>query len=39
MSDNYSPIMIQNPYENVFNNMEWIRESQNWKFEQKVDAG
>ena len=32
---NYSPIMIQNPYESVFNNSEWSKEAQNWNFEKK----
>ena len=35
----YSPIMIQNPFESVFNNKEWSKEPQSWKFEQKVDGG
>jgi len=33
--ENYLPIIIQNPYKNVFNNIEWNREPQNWKFERK----
>lgn len=28
----YSPKIIQNPYQNVFENDLWIRESQTWKF-------
>jgi len=31
----YSPIMIQNAYENVFNNERWSQNPQNWKFESK----
>jgi hypothetical protein len=34
-NEGYSPIMIQNPYKSVFNNMEWSKEPQSWKFEQK----
>lgn len=30
---NYSPLMIQNPYENIFDQGEWERECQNWYFE------
>jgi hypothetical protein len=34
----YSPIMIQNPFESVFDNEEWSKEPQSWKFELKDDA-
>jgi hypothetical protein len=36
-NEDYSPIMIQNPYKSVFNNKDWSKElqSQSWKFEQK----
>jgi len=35
---NYSPIMIQNPFESIFNNREWSKEPQSWKFELKDNA-
>ena len=34
----YSPIIIQNPFENVFDNEEWGKEPQSWKFELKDNA-
>jgi hypothetical protein len=37
-NNNYSPIIIKNPYESVFNNDEWSKEPQSWKFELKDDA-
>jgi hypothetical protein len=35
---NYEPTMIQNPFESVFNNKEWSKEPQSWKFELKDNA-
>ena len=30
---NYEPTIIQNPYEKIFNNKQWIGACQNWKFQ------
>ena len=32
-NNEYCPIMIQNPYKNVFNNENWSQIPQSWKFE------
>lgn len=30
--DQYSPIIISNPYENIFKNSQWKREPRSWFF-------
>lgn len=32
---NYQPIIIQNPFHNIFNNQDWQKESQNWLVKYK----
>jgi len=31
---NYTPLMIQNPYKEIFMSSQWEMEAQNWKFQE-----
>lgn len=35
MNDNYEPLIIQNPFENVFSSDLWVKEPQTWLFQRK----
>jgi len=37
-ANDYHPVMIQNPFESIFNNSKWSKDPQSWKFELKDNA-
>ena len=36
-SKNYSPLMIENPYLEVFNSLDWKKECEKWYFKKIID--